>query len=93
MNSVGGNRSQCFPSGADPQFNRYPRDNLCLYIHFYVGFPKGKSHILSSSAMWIAGGMVEFVHESETSRMDMRNANYFLGFNHSILKVFIHKYR
>ena len=47
--------------------------------------------------------MVGFVHESETSRMGMRNANYLLtqytllewfsGFNHSILKVFLDKYR
>ena len=51
----------------------------------------------------VAGGMVGVVHESETSRMGMRNANYLLtqytllewfsGFNHSILKVFLHKYR
>ena len=34
MNSVGRNRSQSFPLGADPEVNRYPRDNLCLYIHF-----------------------------------------------------------
>ena len=47
--------------------------------------------------------MVGVVHESETSRMGMRNANYLLtqytllewfsGFNHSILKVFLDKYR
>ena len=47
--------------------------------------------------------MVGFVHESETSRMGMRNANYlstqytllewFSGFNYSILKVFLDKYR
>ena len=74
-----------------------------LGVSFYVGFPKGKSHIWSSSAMWMAGGMVGFVHESETSQMGMRNANYLLtqytllewfsGFNYSILKVFLDKYR
>ena len=47
--------------------------------------------------------MVGVVHESETSRMGMRNANYLLtqytllewfsGFNHSILKVFLDKHR
>ena len=49
------------------------------------------------------GRAVGFVHKSETSRMSMRNANYLLaqytllewfsGFNHSILKVFLDKYR
>ena len=67
-------------------------------------FPKGNptySHRLRCG--WLAGGMVGFVHESEASRIGMRNANYLLtqytllewfsGFNHSILKVLLDKYR
>ena len=74
----------------------------CIYKKIHTVFLCGLSqreipHIVIVCD--VAGGMVGVVHESETSRMGMRNANYLLtqytllewfsGFKHSIMKVFL----